>query len=234
MILVQVCQCSSAKFASEPGLHYFQKKLQRQYLYLLQHLDSSLNTGPGLLKLLGVLAPLTVLHRLLELHLSLSSFSWEAPPSQLPGSICPSSPPSAPSSIWCRCAKSTSSWALASWCLSCNWLHLPECGSLFLTSCYGTSLSCSLCVSGRLFVSDLREFSLYKSYLPQYVLPKKEIFTFVSNWIWHLRHLLGCSIHIFSASFASRTIPHFFLHNICFFNFLARSLRLASQLASLI
>ena len=76
--------------------------------------------------------------------------------------------------------------------------------------------------------------SLNKSYLPQYVLPKKEIFTFVSNWIWHLRHLLGCSIHIFSASFASRTIPHFFLHNICFFNFLARSLRLASQLASLI
>ena len=76
--------------------------------------------------------------------------------------------------------------------------------------------------------------SLYKSSLPQYVLPKKEIFTYVSNWIWHLRHLLGCSIHIFSASFASRTIPHFFLHNICFFNFLARSLRLASQLASLI
>ena len=166
MILVQVCQCSSAKFASEPGLHYFQKKLQRQYLYLLQHLDSSLNTGPGLLKLLGVLALITVLLRLPELHLSFS-FSWEAPPSQLPDSIWPSSPPSAPSSIWCRCAKSTSSWALASWCLSCNWLHLPECGSLFLTSCYGTSLSCSLCVSGRLFVCDLREFSLYKSYLPQ-------------------------------------------------------------------
>ena len=87
MILVQVCQCSSAKFASEPGLHYFQKKLQRQYLYLLQHLDSSWNTSPCLLKLLGVLAPITVLLRLLELHLSLSSFSWEAPPSQLPGSI---------------------------------------------------------------------------------------------------------------------------------------------------
>jgi len=95
------------------------KKLQRQYLYLLQHPDSSLNTGPCLLKLLGVLAPITVLLRLLELHLSLSSFSWEAPrPSQLPGSICPSFPPSAPSSIWCRCTKSTSSWALASWCLS--------------------------------------------------------------------------------------------------------------------
>ena len=29
-------------------------------------------------------------------------------------------------------------------------LHLPECGSLFLTSCCGTSLSCSLCVSERL------------------------------------------------------------------------------------
>ena len=39
-------------------------------LYLLQHLDSSLNTGPCLLKLLGVLAPITVLLRLLELHLS--------------------------------------------------------------------------------------------------------------------------------------------------------------------
>ena len=136
MILVQVCQCSSARFASEPGLHYFQKKLQRQYLYLLQHLDSSLNTGPCLLKLLGVLAPITVLLRLLELHLSLSSFSWEAPrPSQLPGSICPSFPPSAPSSIWCRCTKSTSSWALASWCLSRAtgappsprvWLPLPH------------------------------------------------------------------------------------------------------------
>ena len=48
MIPVQVCQCSSARFASEPGLHYFQKKLQRQYLYLLQHLDSSLNIGPCL------------------------------------------------------------------------------------------------------------------------------------------------------------------------------------------
>ena len=29
-------------------------------------------------------------------------------------------------------------------------LHLPECGSLSLTSCCGTSLSCSLCVSERL------------------------------------------------------------------------------------
>ena len=134
MILVQVCQCSSARFASEPGLHYFQKKLQRQYLYLLQHLDSSLNTGPGLPKLLGVLALITVLLRLPELHLSFS-FSWEAPPSQLPDSIWPSSPPSAPSSIWCRCAKSTSSWALASWCLSRApgappsprvWLPLPH------------------------------------------------------------------------------------------------------------
>ena len=104
-------------------------------LYLLQHLDSSLNTGPCLLKLLGVLAPITILLRLLELHLSLSSFSWEAPPSQLPGSICPSFPPSAPSSIWCRCTKSTSSWALASWCLSRAtgappsprvWLPLPH------------------------------------------------------------------------------------------------------------
>ena len=117
-----------------PGYTIFKKKLQRQYLYLLQHLDSSLNTGPCLLKLLGVLALITVLLRLPELHLSFS-FSWEAPPSQLPGSIWPSSPPSAPSSIWCRCTKSTSSWALASWCLSRAtgappsprvWLPLPH------------------------------------------------------------------------------------------------------------
>ena len=80
MTLVQVCQCSSARFASEPGLHYFQKKLQRQYLYLLQHLDSSLNTGPCLLKLLGVLAPTTVLLCLLELHLSLSRSLGKRPP----------------------------------------------------------------------------------------------------------------------------------------------------------
>ena len=149
MILVQVCQCSSARFASEPGLHYFQKKLQRQYLYLLQHLDSSLNTGPCLLKLLGVLAPITVLLRLLELHLSLSSFSWEAPPSQLPGSIfLPLL--HHPFGAAARRVRPLGPWQAGASLVQLALLHLPECGSLFLTSCCGTSLSCSLCVSERL------------------------------------------------------------------------------------
>ena len=218
MILVQVCQCSSARFASEPGLHYFQKKLQRQYLYLLQHLDSSLNTGPCLLKLLGVLAPITVLLRPLELHLSLSSFSWEAPrPSQLPGSICPSFPPSAPSSIWCRCTKSTSSWALAAGAslVQLALLHLPECGSLFLTSCCGTSLSCSLCVSERLFVCDLSEFSLYKSSLPQKCSLRRKLNMYIQKDL-HVRHLVSYSFCILSASFlpASPTFLHFPPHNM--------------------
>ena len=115
---------------------------------------------------------------------------------------------------------------LTSWWLLCNW-HSSI--SLALTNCcfccrnWLSNKATFSCVSEPPHVRIMRFVqSLNKSYLPQYVLPKKEIFTFVSNWIWHLRHLLGCSIHIFSASFASRTIPHFFLHNICFFNFLVR------------
>ena len=55
-----------------PGYTILKKKLERQYLYLLQHLDNSLNTSPCLLKLLGVLAPITVLLCLLEVVLVLS------------------------------------------------------------------------------------------------------------------------------------------------------------------
>ena len=40
-------------------------------------------------------------------RLSFSSFSWEAPSSQVPCSTWPYSPPSAPSFIWCHCTKST-------------------------------------------------------------------------------------------------------------------------------
>ena len=144
MILVQVCQCSSARFASEPGLHYFKKKLQRQYLYLLQHLDSSLNTGPCLLKLLGVLAPITVLLRLLELHLSLSSFSWVLFAHLFLPLL------HHPFGAAARRVRPLGPWQAGASLVQLALLHLPECGSLFLTTCCGTSLSCSLCVSERL------------------------------------------------------------------------------------
>ena len=214
MILVQVCQCSSAKFASEPGLHYFQKKLQRQYLYLLQHLDSSLNTGPCLLKLLGVLAPITVLLCLLELHLSLSSFSWEAPPSQLPGSIfLPLL--HHPFGAAARRVRPLGPWQAGASLVQLALLHLPECSSLFLTSCCGTSLSCSLCVSERLFVCDLSEFSLYKSSLPQKCSLRRKLNMYIQKDL-HVRHHVSYSFCILSASFlpASRTFLHFSPHNM--------------------
>ena len=96
-----------------------------------------------------MLAPLTVLHRLLELHLSLYSFSWEAPPSQLRGSIfLPLL--HHPFGAVARRVRPLGPWQAGASLVQLALLHLPECGSLSLTSCFGTSLSCSLCVSERL------------------------------------------------------------------------------------